>query len=520
MAKTFKRTEEDAYAALQQSPILCVEVMWGLTPQPLKAEFKQEAQEAIEDCNWKAFRKRWFQPFKKGEHMTWQQWVILLALEAGIQGRAPKRISVRSGHGIGKDCTLAWIILWFLFCHVDAQVPCTAPTAPQLDDILWKEITKWHHRMPEEIAAKYDIKSEYIRMVERPKTWFARARTARKEQPEALAGTHGEWVLYVSDEASGVPDEIYRTAEGAMTGQNPFFIMISNPTRLDGYFYESHNENKEQWQCLAFNGEDSPMVDREYVERIENQHGRDSDEFRKRVLGDFPQKDIEMDGWIPILSKEEIDLALMSEGVKHAGTKAMGGDVAEGTGGDESVITQRSMNLAEVLFASNSIDNMEMAGEIIINQDEEGIQPENTAIDKIGVGNGTYRRLLEQKRNVQGINVSEEAEDSKMFVNKKAEGYWRFRSWVKNGGKLKSSKDADGKERWYQLTQVRYKTADSSGKIMIMPKDMMRRKGIGSPDAAESCMLTFLIKITHDDKGFTKEDVFFMRKMLQKKKKK
>ena len=509
-------TEEEMYVALQSSPITFIEVMWGLFPQPLKPEFEAEAAIAIEDCNWRAFRKRWFQPFKKGEHMTWQQWLILLAFEAAIEGRAPKRITIRSGHGIGKDCTLSWLILYFLFCHLDAQIPCTAPTADQLDDILWKEIAKWHRRMPEEAAKKYDVKSEYIRMFERPKTWFARARTAKKEQPEALAGVHADHVFYVSDEASGVPDEIYNTAEGAMTGDKAFFVMISNPTRLDGYFYRSHHDDKENWQCLAFNGEDSPIVDRDYVERIENQHGRNSDEFRKRVLGEFPQKDIEMDGWVPILSKEEIDLALMSDQVRHAGECMLGVDVAD-EGDNESAIIKRSSNFMEVLYASARIDNIALAGEVIVYQDDEEINPVNTGVDKIGVGSGTFHRLVEQKRAVQGINVAEEANDSTLFVNKKAEGYWRMREWIKKGGKLKSSKDADGKERWYQLTQVRYKTADSSGKIMIMPKDQMRRKGIDSPDIAEAGMLTFLITLVHD-RNITKEDVFFMRKMLAKKK--
>ncbi len=518
MVKT-KLTTDQMFLALQRSPLLFLDVMWGLTPQPLKPEFMVEAQEAIADCNWRAFKKRWFEPFVKGKHITWQQWIICLAVEAGIKNQAAKRITVKSGHGIGKDMILSVLILWFLFCHLDAQVPCTAPTADQLDDILWKEISKWHRRMPEEAAAKYDIKSEYIRMVERPKTWFARARTAKKEQPEALAGVHGDHVLYVSDEASGVPDEIYNTAEGAMTDNHSFFIMISNPTRLDGFFYRSHMDDKDNWQCLSFDGEDAPIVDRDYVERIENRHGRDSDEFRKRVSGEWPQKDIEMDGWVPILSAEEIETALLSDDVRHAGIPTMGVDVAEGGGGDESIIAKRSMNLAEVLYASNRVDNMMLAGEVIVYQDDEKINPMNTGVDSIGVGNGTYNRLKEQKRDVQGINVSNVASDDKLYDDKKAEGYWKLREWVKRGGKLKSSKDADGRERWMQLAQVRYKTKDSTGKITIMPKPLMKKKGLGSPDAAEALMLTFLITVVNDPE-FTKADVFFMRKMLSKKRKK
>lgn len=516
MPKHKTPTEEEIFRQLQDSPIFFVEVMWGLTPQPLKPEFEAQAQDAIDDLNWKAFKKKWFQPFIRGEHMTWQQWVILLSHEAALQGRAPKRISVRSGHGIGKDCVLSWIILHFLFVFIDAQVPCTAPTAGLLADILWKEIKKWHRRMPEEVAAKYIITSEYVRMAERPGEWFARAVTGVKENPEALAGVHGDHVLRVSDEASAVPDEIYNTAEGAMTSKESYFILISNPTRLEGYFYESQTSD-DRFQRLAFDGEESPMVDREYVDGIESKHGRDSDEFSKRVAGEFPSKDSDMGGWTPILSKDEVDLALVSDGVRHAGTPLMGVDVAEGGGGDESVIAKRSMNLAEVLYASNRVDNMVLAGEVIVYQDDEKINPVNTGVDMIGVGNGTYNRLKEQARLVQGINVADDSSDPKLYDSKKAEGYWALRQWVKNGGKLVSSIDPEKKERWYQLTKVRYKTTDSSGQITIMPKSMMRKKKIGSPDAAEALMLTFLIAVTHEQ-GITKADVFFARKMLAKKK--
>lgn len=54
--------------------------------------------------------------------------------------------------------------------------------------------------MPDAVKVKYEITADYVAIVESPATWFARARTARKEQPEALAGIHAEHVLAISDE--------------------------------------------------------------------------------------------------------------------------------------------------------------------------------------------------------------------------------------------------------------------------------------------------------------------------------
>ena len=75
--------------------------------------------------------------------------------------------------------------------------------------------------------------------------------------------------------------------------------------------------------------------------------------------------------------------------------------------------------------------------------------------------------------------------DKTKFVNKRAEMYWRTREWILRGGKLERHED------WAQLTQVKYKVADSSGKLKIMSKEEMLRDGIDSPDVADSLMLTF-----------------------------
>jgi hypothetical protein len=51
-----------------------------------------------------------------------------------------RQVTVRSCHGIGKSFLAACGVLWWLYCHRPALVLTTAPTARQVEAVLWREI--------------------------------------------------------------------------------------------------------------------------------------------------------------------------------------------------------------------------------------------------------------------------------------------------------------------------------------------------------------------------------------------
>src|ERR1051325_10993772 len=79
-----------------------------------------------------------------GIEPTWQQAQILQALTP-----PGAKVSIRSGHGIGKSSSAAWAIMWFIETHDFAKIPCTAPSSHQLRDILWGELSKWRRKADE-----------------------------------------------------------------------------------------------------------------------------------------------------------------------------------------------------------------------------------------------------------------------------------------------------------------------------------------------------------------------------------
>jgi phage terminase large subunit len=455
------------------SPTKFVESMFGLVPQPLKEGFAIGVNTDLRSVSGK-----WFKPFEKGKHITWQQWVIFLAIERAIKGYGSRQISVASGHGIGKSSSMAMILLWFLVCYPNAQIPCTAPTAQQMFDVLWKEVSIWHSKLPQNFRDKISVESSYIRMLESPKSWFARAATARKEAPEALAGIHSDNVFLMADEASGVPDEVFITGEGAMTGGNAFVLLISNYTRLSGYFHETQ-ENEGEWQRLVFSSEDSPIVDRKFVEKM-RARGEDSNEFRVRVKGLPPNQDADIKGYVPLLSMNDLRLTTMNS----IGKPVILGIDPSGEGRNKSAFVVRDRFRAIPMGIFKDMRSKEIAAYTIELMEKFKILPENVMVDGFGVGMETINEFSLIGIPIMGILVGNPATDSEQFDNMKAQMYWRMREWLIKGGELSGTA-----KQWEQVLWIRY--ANSGGRVKIMGKKAMLDAGFDSPDLAEALMLTF-----------------------------
>jgi len=468
--------------------------MWGLIPQPIKPEHEDDVYSAIVSGDFNSIQAIWFQPFEKGKHITWQQFLILSAVEKAAKGQATHRISVRSGHGIGKSAVISWLLLWYLFCYQNSQIPCTAPSSDQMYDVLWKEAALWIYRMPKAVADLYEHQSTHIRMKQSPETWFARAKTARKEAPEALAGIHSDNVMMLVDEASGVPEQIYVVAEGALTSADIFVILISNPTRLVGYFHDTHAVDSHNWQIMRFNSEDSPIVDDKYVNRIIEKYGIGSDEYRVRVLGEFPKADaIDSKGYTPMYTENDIIEIPETHTFLH-GAK-MGIDPA-GEGDDKTVWVVRDTMKAAVVAVENISSPKSIAQKTLTLMDMYKILPNNIYVDNFGVGANVaqelaraYTGVLEGRPKIQvmvnGINVGDKADDPDTFVNKKAEAFRRGKEWIRSGGEFVEHNS------WKELLTIRYR-AELSGKTKIMSKKEMKDEGYLSPNTADAWMLTFV----------------------------
>lgn len=388
------------------------------------------------------------------------------------------KTSVTSGHGIGKSTALAWAILHHVSLFFPSKTPCTAPTAHQLKDILWAEVGAWRSKMHPWFKDQLEITSDRLWVKGHEETQFAVARTARPENPEALQGFHADHLLFVVDEASGVVDAVYQPMEGALSTQGARAILASNPTQTSGYFFQTQNRNKHLWTCFQFSSLESPLVDEKYGREMAEKYGEDSDIYKVRVLGGFPNASINQ--LIPRNVVEDARKRKMREDQFRFAPIVLGVDVAW-EGDDRSACFMRQGLHSQLLGQWRNVDNITLAG--LIAQFEDRHRADAVFVD-VGWGTGVIDCLRSLKRNPIPINFGGSPIGGE-YVNKRTEMWCLLREWLAEGGQIPDNQDLEedlvGPQYFFTM----------KGKRELEAKRDMKKRGLPSPDLADALALTF-----------------------------
>lgn len=406
------------------------------------------------------------------------------------------KISARSGHGTGKTTVLAWAVLWFLCFHDDCKIPCTAPSASTLFDGLWPEINKWHMKMPPFFREQICVLAKRVVIVNAASTRFASARTSRKENPEAMAGFHATNILYIIDEASGVYERVYEVAEGALSTPGARVIMCSNPTRLEGYFYQSQHKDRALWTIVHLSCLRAPYVDQGWVNRMKKKYGAKSSIYRIRVLGEFPTRGADI--IIPLDLCERAQerwqefIAGKVKWRRSPRTRA-GIDVAR-YGDDASTIIIRNGGLILLIERHYALSNTELAGRITALYRDDLF--DEAYIDGTGGhGAGVIDILRENGVPVVEVNVSSGSTDDH-YARLRDQLYFRMAEWFADEDyQAMIPVDEDDEEGLAEelisdLVQVTYKY-EMNGRIKAEDKASMKEKLLRSPDLGDGLMMTF-----------------------------
>lgn len=277
-----------------------------------------------------------------------------------------------------------------------------------------------------------------------------------------------------------------------------FLMKIGNPwdsidadTGEEHHFYESYQNPKYyQIDIKIAQGIAEGRVTEEYHEEVKSKAN-----YAVLYQNTFPDTERrDKQGYMPLLGHATIQAALVEPGqLEHSGDKRLGADPADG-GENEAVIAHRSMNLWTTPYRSKSTDNLDFADDIAVH----GMDIDDWFVDGNGVGSGTYRKLSKQAkyfRKTHRINAGDSGKEWRervpkdhhagQFLNLRAYIFWQLKLWIENGGKIEKT---PGIEK--QLLALKYKN-NGTGKIKIISKDELRKRGIDDLGLVDAGSMTF-----------------------------
>lgn len=415
---------------------------------------------------------------------------------------AKGRLSIKSGHGIGKTCFLAIIVLFVLLCGgPDTKIPCVANSQDQLRDGLWAELSKWRNNLPDGLKEQIDWQKEKVVIKSAPEEAFAVRRTATKHRPEALQGMHATTILAILEEASGIPEETIEAGQGTLSTPGAIAVAVGNPTRTNGFFWKTHRDPKMRgiWDTMTVSSEDVPRACG-HIDDIIALYGKNSNAYRVRVLGEFPVAND--DTVIPL------SLVEAARGRQVDVTKVWpiwGVDVAR-FGDDRSALVKRQGNhLLDPPKIWQNLDGPDVAGRIVdeYRRTANDRKPRAICVDVIGYGASCVDAL---KRNpelagdgvtVVAVNVAESESFDGQNSRLRDELWWKGREWFA-GKDVHIPKHPNQTEQDVQLidqlvselTTPTYSFSDS-GKRVVLSKRLMKKDLGYSPDMADAFLLTF-----------------------------
>lgn len=244
-----------------------------------------------------------------------------------------------------------------------------------------------------------------------------------EQQGEALAGRHEDHMLIVIDEASGIPDPVFKPIEKTLTGKLNLVFMIFNPTQNTGFAIRSQNEHASKWVCKHWSGLDSENVTRASISNLAV-YGKDSPDYRIGVLGQPPLADSRAlipYPWIQAAIGREFD----NEGDPIMGAADVGG------GGDASVCGYRKGGRVYPPKVHHSKDTMATADWVLECADE--MEFDVCHIDIVAIGRGVYDYCRRQRRIFRPADARATASDEKRWANMRAEVAWRVREQFEQG---------------------------------------------------------------------------------------
>jgi hypothetical protein len=394
-----------------------------------------------------------------------------------------RRVVVRGCNGAGKDAAAAVAALWFCYCR-EGLALLTAAGLRQVGEVLMRREVR---RMWTRAELPGELFELALRIPGHEQTGML-AFTA--SDPDKFTGHHAPATLVVLSEAQGIEDDIFEGAFACATGANSKLLVVGNPLRPLGKFYELNGADG--WTTLRAAASDHPnviqgreivpgAVTREFVQDIRREYGEGSPQYRSRVEAEFPLEAAEQ-----LIRAEWLDDAerLWHERRDHwPGPAVLGLDVAR-QGPDRCVAVVYQNHAIRALRTWRGADSVGSADHVEKSCVELGLDQPATVVDTTGLGWGVFDVLKDRGWPVVSFVAAGNASEPERYANTRAEAAWWLREALESR-KLPLPPDPELREELLALTW----SLDGQGRTALDSKDVLKARLKRSPDKADAVML-------------------------------
>jgi hypothetical protein len=407
------------------------------------------------------------------------------------------RTAVRAGHKVSKSNLAASVAIWWALGAPGSRVLITASTGSQIRDIIWRELRDM------KASSKVLLPGKLNKM---PANGWDLGQNRQivgrsADDPEGIAGISSPRLLIICDESSGIEDDIFSALDGNMAG-GAHMLLLGNPTRNHGYFYDAFYGNKEIWTTFCIPSTESPNVKagkvvipglatKEWCEDRLRVWGPNHPLYRIRVLGEFASTSVDS-----LIKREWLEMAFdrwdqwVADG-KPGEFISIGADPASADGPDACSMVTRYTTGIETIYRFADIGQLDLADKI--EAEFKSRSCKGSAVVDVLSGPGTAESLIRKGIPCIAYKGSErtdwkDATGYLEFVRTRAAAFWKLRDGLdperginiilpRNEALIK------------QLVCLEWWT-NTSGKICITTKDDWKvLLGGHSPDEADGVVM-------------------------------
>ena len=476
---------------------------------------------AVEHMQQKSLRDEYF-----NDPVRWAREVLGVYLwgkqrEILYSVRDNKRTVVRASNGVGKSFSVGVLAAWWIATRytrdpMQTIVVTTAPSFPQIRTNVFHEFKMMMARSLEPNYEDGKPKGDAYQPLPGKITdagnvaeWKADGsllaigrKPADGEIITTFQGIHRRNVLFIIDEAGGMPADMFVAAERMTTNENAKIVAVGNPDKRGSEFYKLFYDpgKKDLWNRIHISSYDSPTFTGEHCpeelldgmptpqwveENIKAWGGLDDPRVKIAILGEFPDSDETVFFSETIINKAE-DTVIDPYQAEH---KILGIDLAM-HGADESRAYLNEgghIRLAKAWPGGTATHNANIILDLI-----ELHQVDFVNIDSGGIGTPIIERTLELAGErhltefvITAMNGSENSPDLRQWYNNRAYWYDLLRRRM-----LAEEVDLDVTDDLRkQLTDINYslwETGQRAGSVLMESKRDMRKRVGYSPDDVDA----------------------------------